>query len=110
MIYVIIGITLGVIIALVINRMEIKLNKKDLGCVIPISIAGLSLLFCITIFLIPQTIMDKYFNYNLGMVVLFTVVTFIAVRQIYAWSKFGKTSIGKKENSVIENNNNKKVE
>jgi peptidoglycan/LPS O-acetylase OafA/YrhL len=97
-IFTIIGIMVGVILAVIVSRIERELRKKKLGWIVTFTIVGFSIIICAIIFIItsdPSFTMDQSIGYGL----LFAIVSFIALRQINYYLSLGKAKQEERKNN-----------
>jgi hypothetical protein len=80
-IFIIIGTILGVCIGIAVAIIERELKKKKLEWIITFTIVGVSILICSSLILLSD-IISKIVNQSMGYGILFTIVSFVAIRQI----------------------------
>jgi ABC-type lipoprotein release transport system permease subunit len=89
-IFIIIGIIIGIILGIIVAIIERELKKKKLEWIITFTIIGISIIICVSIILLSELI-SKIFTQSLGYGILFTIVSFIAVRQIVIFTNLLRT-------------------
>jgi protein-S-isoprenylcysteine O-methyltransferase Ste14 len=107
MLYIIAGVIFGILIAFIVNRIEDELQKLKLAWVVTIAIVAISIIVCISLFLIPSSFISSYITYNLGLAIFISIITFTVMRRIKTFRDIGRPKEKNNENMYSSEDNNR---